>query len=66
MVSKLRCPKCMGDDVTLAHIQTFMANTLEHYCHSMKVQDSDSPSTCLDCDWTGQHYQLDGYEGATA
>jgi len=60
-VSKLRCPECMSEQVTLQYWQTFMANTLEHYCHSMKVQDSDSPSMCLDCDWIGQHDQLNGY-----
>jgi hypothetical protein len=53
----------MSNKVTLAHIQTFMANTLEHYCHSMKTQDDDSPSKCLndDCDWTGLHRDLVGY-----
>ena len=37
---KLTCPICGSDRVTLDHIQTFMANTLEHYCHSVKVQDN--------------------------
>ena len=55
---KYQCPYCNSEQVTLAHIQTFMANTLEHYCHSMKVQDFDSPSMCLDCEWTGRHDQL--------
>jgi hypothetical protein len=61
MTTSLQCPDCNSDRVTLAHIQTFMANTLEHYCHSVKVQDSDSPSRCLECDWRGQHDQLQNY-----
>lgn len=61
---KLTCPNCGSERVTLAHIQTFMANTLEHYCHSVKVQDNNSPARCIDCDWKGQHDALSGY-GAT-
>lgn len=52
------CPECGSDQVTTAHIQTFMVNTGDHYCHSMKTHDSDSPARCLDCDWTGQRHQL--------
>ncbi len=58
---KLTCPICGSDRVTLAHIQTFMANTLEHYCHSVKVQDNDSPAHCIDCGWNGRHDGLSGY-----
>jgi len=57
----LTCPQCDSAEVTLAHVQTFMANTLEHYCHSVKVQDSDSPARCLICGWVGRHEQLNGY-----
>ena len=30
-------------------------NSDDHYCHSMKAHDSDSPATCLDefCGWRG-------------
>jgi primosomal protein N' len=57
-MDKLLCPNCESDQVTLAHIQTFMANTGEHYCHSVKTQDSDSPAHCLECEWTGEHKDL--------
>ena len=57
----LCCPHCNTDQVTLAHVQRFMANTQEHYCHSVKVQDPDSESTSLNCEWTGSHDQLKGY-----
>jgi len=60
-VPQLRCPECMSEQVTLQHWQTFMANTMEHYCHSMKTQDDDSPSRCLDCQWVGLHRDLNGY-----
>lgn len=63
MVSTLRCPECMSDEVTLTHEQSFMANTLEHYCHSVKVQDPNSKARCTECDWAGQHDQLYGYGG---
>jgi len=59
------CPECRSTRVTLTHEQSFMANTLEHYCHSVKVQDSYSKARCLECDWTGFHSQLIGYGEST-
>jgi hypothetical protein len=59
---KYLCPQCESEEVTLAHVQLFMANTLDHYCHSTKTQDSDSPASCLDCDWSGRHDQLLNYK----
>lgn len=56
------CPKCGSTEVTLAHIQRFMANSGDHYCHSVKTQDPDSPAGCLGCDWSGEHRDLKGYQ----
>jgi len=61
VIAKYTCPDCESTEVTLTHEHKFMANTLEHYCHSVKVQDSDSRSCCLDCGWRGTHNQLKGY-----
>ena len=36
---QLRCPSCDSDRVTLTHEQKFMANTGEHYLHSVKTQE---------------------------
>lgn len=52
------CPECRSTEVTLTYEQKFMANSGEHYCHSVKTQDPDSKAGCLDCDWTGRHDQL--------
>ena len=52
------CPECGSDRVTTAHIQTFMVNTGEHYCHSIKTNDSNSPARCIRCDWTGVRQNL--------
>jgi hypothetical protein len=60
-MSKLTCPECTSDRVTLQEWTTWMANTMEHFCHSMKTQDDDSPSRCLDCGWVGEHRDLTGY-----
>lgn len=54
----LVCPECESDQVTTEHHQMFMVNTTKHYCHSMKPQDSDSPATCLTCDWKGERSDL--------
>lgn len=56
-----KCPECGSEEVTLTAEQSFMANTLEHYCHSVKVQDDNAKARCLECDWTGRHDQLTGY-----
>lgn len=61
----LTCPNCDSIEVTVAHLQTFMANTGEHYCHSIKTQDSESPSTCLDCGWEGERKHLGGQSDET-
>ena len=58
---KLSCPECHSEEVALTAEQKFMANTGEHYCHSVKTQDSDAKATCLACRWEGRHDQLEGY-----
>lgn len=47
------CPECGSEQVTSEHHQMFMVNTGEHYCHSVKTHDSDSPASCLKCGWKG-------------
>ena len=54
----LVCPECGSDNVTTEHHQMFMVNTGDHYCHSMKTQDPDSPAKCLECDWIGERKDL--------
>ncbi len=54
----LKCPKCGSTEVTVSHLQRFMANTGEHYCHSVKTHDVNSEATCLDCLWIGRRDQL--------
>ena len=54
----LTCPECKSDNVTTEHVQLFMANTGEHYCHSTKTHDSDSAAGCLDCGWHGRRDEL--------
>lgn len=60
------CPECGSEEVTVAHIQLFMANGGDHYCHSVKTQDSDSPAGCLDCNWSGERGQLVEINGRPA
>ena len=50
----LVCPECNSLEVTVTAEQMFMVNTGDHYCHSVKTQDSDATATCLTCRWTGQ------------
>lgn len=57
--SLLYCPDCGSAEVTLTHEQAFMANTGEHYCHSIKIQDQDAKASCLDCHWRGERRHLE-------
>ncbi len=57
-MSEYKCPDCGSTNVTLTCEQKFMANTEDHYCHSVKIQDPDSKADCLDCEWQGRHDQL--------
>lgn len=54
----LTCPECGSVKVTVTAEQMFMVNTGEHWCHSVKTQDSDAKAGCLDCGWKGTRDQL--------
>ena len=54
----LTCPKCDSEQVTVNAEQVFMANTGEHYCHSVKTHDDNAKARCLDCEWEGRRDQL--------
>ena len=58
MDEKLICPACGSDRVVVTAEQMFMVNTGEHYCHSVKTQDSDAKAKCLACHWEGTRQDL--------
>lgn len=58
----LKCPECESDQVILTSEQTFMANTGEFFCESVKISDAEAAAKCLDCWWDGRHDQLLGYK----
>lgn len=62
----LTCPECGSENVTVTHVQKFMANTGEHYCHVTKTQDQDSEAGCLDCGWSGWRDDLKSNAGDEA
>jgi len=53
-----KCPECDSTEVTVTAEQMFMVNTGDHYCHSVKTQDSNAKASCLDCNWIGERSQL--------
>lgn len=55
---KLRCPECGSSKVTVTEEQMFMANTMEHWCHSVKAHDDNAKAKCLKCDWGGLRKDL--------
>jgi len=54
----LVCPECFSEKVTVTQEQTFMVNTGEHFCFSVKTHDDISQATCLDCWWKGTRVEL--------
>ena len=60
-MNKYNCPKCKSSKVLLVEEHVYLANTLEHYCFAVKIQDPDAKSSCLDCDWSGIHSDLVGF-----
>ena len=56
----LTCPECGSDEVAVTAEQMFMANTGDHYCHSVKTQDADAKARCLACQWIGHRGALKG------
>lgn len=56
----LRCPRCDSTEVTVTAETSFMANTGEHYCHSVKTHDSGAKARCTACGWEGKRHQLKG------
>lgn len=59
------CPECKSERVHTAAVSRYYVNTGDHFCHSAKTHDSDSPAGCCDCDWEGIRADLyleDGHE----
>lgn len=54
----LVCPECGTDQVIAYEVHAVMANTFEHYCHSVKPHDPDAKCRCLQCDWEGERKDL--------
>jgi transcription elongation factor Elf1 len=54
----LCCPTCNSQDVATANMELVMANTFDHYCYAMKIQDSNSYAVCLACEWRGERKDL--------
>ena len=55
----LVCPKCESEQVVVTAEQQFMVNTDEHYCHSVKTQDTAAKVICLECWWECERIQLE-------
>ena len=56
----LKCPFCESENVAVTEERMVMANTLEHYCHSVKAHDNDARAKCLDCNWSGLRIDMTG------
>lgn len=56
----LTCPDCGSDQVIVHEERAVMANTFEHYCHSVKAHDPDAKASCLKCNWAGERQHLKG------
>ena len=50
----LVCPACGTQEVVVKAVTSYMVNTGEFYCHSVKTYDSNAKAMCLECDWEGE------------
>jgi ssDNA-binding Zn-finger/Zn-ribbon topoisomerase 1 len=53
---KYRCPNCNSDKLLVYEKTSFVLNTGEFYCHSIKSHDDDAEVRCqsIGCDWVGR------------
>ena len=56
----LTCPECDSDNVIVRAVTSYMVNTGELYCHSVKTHDGDAKVMRLDCNWEGMRQELRG------
>ena len=64
----LTCPQCDSEQVTVTAEQAVMANTGEHYCHSVKPHDDNAKAECLNCWWEGRrdHLKVEDFKNRAA
>ena len=58
MSNKLVCPECGTKKVVVVEETSYMVNTHEYYCFSVKAHDDDAKARCLKCDWQGRRDQI--------
>ena len=49
MKSEFVCPNCGSDKLLVREKTSYYLNTMEFFCHSVKVQDSDAKLICKEC-----------------
>lgn len=52
------CPDCGSPNVAVTAEQMYLANSGEHYCDSVRINNHDAKATCLDCNWGGERRHL--------
>ena len=53
-----RCPDCGGTHLLVYEKTAWWLNTMEFFCHSVKVQDDDAEVYCTECNWKGERKEL--------
>ena len=54
--TKYTCPVCGSDDLLVTEETSWLLNTGEFFCHSVKTHDADAKVICResDCEWVGE------------
>jgi hypothetical protein len=54
--TKYVCPVCNSSDLFVYEETSWLLNTGEFFCHSVKMWDSNAKVTCResDCEWVGE------------
>jgi hypothetical protein len=55
-----RCPNCGSDNLLVYEQTSWVMNTGEFYCHSVKAHDSNAKVCCQDtsCMWVGERSEV--------
>lgn len=48
------CPACGSEEVIVRAVTSYMVNSGEFYCHTIKTHDSGAKTGCLKCYWEGE------------
>ena len=57
-IFRFRCPSCGSSKILVYEETAWWLNTVEHWCHTIKMNDDDAKASCAECEWVGMRSDL--------